>query len=301
VSIAAFRAGYRPAAIPAMASEPIAHLDMLLPPAVRQAPEQAYTQEFYDGMVAEVGWRIQARIEQMSWRHVPQRLQHRLLHARMFALELHQQALRPLTLQAQIAKLTERNDVLKEDLNNASLAARTIGAERDEAQFRTLELEEKLQSISSVMGKALGLVVPPQDKPAEPEVERTPEPSHVDEMKGTTISMPASGDADHTYEVAWRLALVREEAYRHTYAEAPEVVSPSNPFETSDGYTPVPPATSTSEEPSAQPIADTAALPFAGREWKSKPPQMTWKEFVSLGGERPYWMTEHEASYASYT
>src|SRR4051812_37228332 len=39
--------------------------------------------------------RIQPRIEQMSRRDVAEGLQHRLLHARMFALQLRQQPFRP--------------------------------------------------------------------------------------------------------------------------------------------------------------------------------------------------------------
>src|SRR5207253_11392460 len=44
-----------------------------------------------------------ARIEQVSRRDVAERLQHRLLHARMLALELHEQPLGTLALEPEVA------------------------------------------------------------------------------------------------------------------------------------------------------------------------------------------------------
>ena len=47
--------------------------------------------------------RVQPRVQQMPRRDIGQRLQHRILHAHVLALEVHQQLLDALALQAQIA------------------------------------------------------------------------------------------------------------------------------------------------------------------------------------------------------
>src|SRR5688572_3563815 len=53
--------------------------------------------------VAEFATRIEARVEQMPRHHVAERLEHRLLDARVLDLEIHDQSLDALALQAEIA------------------------------------------------------------------------------------------------------------------------------------------------------------------------------------------------------
>src|SRR5436190_4249275 len=52
---------------------------------------------------AKFAGRIEPRVEQVPGRDVAERFQHRLLHARMLDLELHDQLFRALTLQPEIA------------------------------------------------------------------------------------------------------------------------------------------------------------------------------------------------------
>src|SRR5207248_2342505 len=52
---------------------------------------------------AEIGGRVQPRVEQMARRDVGERLQHRLLDAGMLALELGEEPLGALPLQAEVA------------------------------------------------------------------------------------------------------------------------------------------------------------------------------------------------------
>lgn len=198
---------------------------------------------------------------------------------------------------ALIERLSQSHQSVENELSAAKDAARSIGAERDEAQFRTLELEEKLSSITDLMGKTLGLVVPTPDKPkpepvvVEPVAEVKAEEPELKQETTASYEYTAKTRQDDDEYKDWRRERDQNQGAMGKPMEwAPEVASPPNPFiSATDAYTQVPQPMSTSEAPYTQPIADPAPE-YAGQSWGNKPHDVTWLNFTSAGGERPYWL-----------
>lgn len=178
------------------------------------------------------------------------------------------------------------------ELHSAKSLASKLGDERDEAMFHALELEEKLGSITKVLGSALGLVEPPAASPV-----KAAEPApKTEEHPAPQAQTHSATDTYHAYEPI------------HTYDHddrapkpaAPEVASPSPNPSPEPEANPANPAASTptssseveasTSEGSSSTHTTDSKPPYQGVRWQDKPGYLSWSNFIDQGGEKPYWM-----------
>lgn len=203
--------------------------------------------------------------------------------------------------QSEANRYKQASEDIGVELHSAKSLASKLGDERDEAMFHALELEEKLGSITKVLGSALGLVEPPAareikatEEAPTPKTEEHPAPQAQAQTHSAT-------DTYHAYEPI--------HSYDHdNWAPkpvAPEVASTPNPSPEADrlsgqqGYTDSLTAstpTSSLEVEASTPTADAsghtpeAKPPYQGVRWQDKPGYLSWSNFIDQGGEKPYWM-----------
>lgn len=209
--------------------------------------------------------------------------------------------------QTEATRYKKASEDIGVELAETKSKASDIASQRDEAQFRTLELEEKLATISKALSSTLGLVEPPKASEVKAEVkeELAQAPVKAEAHAEVPQHRPyTQTDYHDDYKPqAWEPQPRDED--RHS---ASEVASPPNPtsleemkdkawsdvkhhFET-DASTP--PSSSeahqsTPEGNSAQPtLAEKPA--YLGVRWQDKPSYLSWSQFISQGGEKPYWM-----------
>lgn len=224
--------------------------------------------------------------------------------------------------QKEASRFQQAADDIGVELTTVKTLNTSLGSERDEAQFRALELEDKLATISKVMGSALGLVEPPKAsevKAVESQSEAVPTSASTNLTSSSGEPDAASfsySDADHLAKSAGVPTFYsRDVEPKHTYGEyqatAPEVAAPSpSPTQepkdwrpedwkaenVSEGSTPTyfghqeAPSTPPAAPSQPSPNAPTSPAPYLGVRWQDKPAAMSWSDFVDQGGERPYWM-----------
>jgi hypothetical protein len=159
---------------------------------------------------------------------------------------------------------------LKAKLEASEAKASALEVERDDAGFRELEANEKLENILKAVGVVTDtLSAKVKEVKPEPEVEQVQDKPEVEEVRSFT-------DYDNT---AYTLPVIPEGKY------------PTEVHMNEDGVLHLVPIAEVPQEPSAEEV-QAAPRPF--EDWHDKPYSVSWKDFINGGGRRPYWLNDHD-------
>lgn len=189
-------------------------------------------------------------------------------------------------LTADINKANQRNMGLEENIvgykrtiEELSSKVRSLEVERDDAGFRELEAQDKLNTLLNTirgsiedLAKAEYAVNPPKPvEPASPAVSDASVP--MTEPSPSALNVPITEGERATDPTVQSAPVVSENSAPNTANPDATSPEPYQPFASQAPVDPTPPSP-----------------PYLGLTYHSKPDAMTWETWVAGGGEKPHWL-----------
>lgn len=193
---------------------------------------------------------------------------------------------------ATIAGFKARVVDLQSTIEELTAKVRSLEVERDEAGFRELEVKESLEAllrtfrvVSGTVGEAIEKYSP---KPAEPSMATLEQMGKTDETapEAQPTTEPVSAE-DTTTESAVSDGSV-------TYKDDSPELSVKQISDDIDNAT----TTELPTEPIQHQLTEyIPSQPYTNIQPQDKPHDVSWKDFVSGGGRRPFWVTDEMMNY----
>ena len=200
-------------------------------------------------------------------------------------------------MRAHIAKLEEAHmqlqamhDDLFNDHDEACIKVTELEASLEAARFQELAANKKLNKLAEIVGEALHEALPP----VEPVVE--PEPVLVDQSANLGVITESAVIPEHVWNDI-ETDLPQDDTAQPPVepTENPTIESPpvgpsiGEPILSSGGSEVTPFVTNPIAEPKPE---SSQFLPNYGKPYSFKPNSMSWREWITTGGQRPWWCTD---------